>query len=280
MPSDTETLDLGSTADMEIPQNSSFNYIGSKAFAKAANLKQLTIPDTVYGIFENAFSGVQSEKLILNFEGITPPSLIRDTSDHAFESGIEDSRTEIHVPEGYEETYIREWRYALAGYENLDEVKQAVTEELKTASEAGAEPSETEINNAAAWKLLPAENRIRAMMGLEQLEKPSDLSEDNKDEAFTDAEQKETTEMPETPDKNTEENSDSGMEIVIDAEESGSDSADSDMQEETEPTEEADQAEEMPDAAPDTETSEEEDPTEQDAESADVSAESEEDIEE
>lgn len=267
VPSGLESLDLGFTWDMEIPLFSSFNYIGSNAFKKAVNLKKLTIPDTVQGIFENAFTGVHSEKLTLNFEGITPPSLIRDTSDNIFEFGIDDSEIELKVPDGYEEIYIKEWRYALSGYEDLEEVRQVVTEELKKASENGEEPTEAEINDAVAWKLLPAENRIRVMMGLEPTEKPAELSTEEKTETFADGEEKEEIE---TPDENAEEDSSGSMEITVDTEEPESESADS-IEADTE-----NQTEEPEDNTKDTEESEESASTEQNAEAADVSVESEE----
>ena len=267
VPSGLESLDLGFTWNMEIPPFSSFNYIGSNAFKKSANLKQLTIPMTVSGIFENAFSGIESEKLTLNFEGIKPPILSRDSSDHAFTFGIDDDSIVLHVPEGYEETYIKEWRYALSGYEDLDEVRQAVTEELKAASETGKEPSEAEIDDAVAWKLLPAENRLRLMMGLEQLDEPAELRADENTDIFSDGEKKEDTE---TSDEETETDSTGEAEITIE-ENSEEDSSEDSEEKETE------QTEEQPE---DTVKPEEEASTEQNAESADVSVESEEDIQE
>ena len=271
VPSGLESLDLGFTWNMEIPLFSSFNYIGSNAFKKAVNLKELDLPDTISGIFENAFAGIQSEKLILNFEGITPPSLIRDSSDHSFTFGIDDSKIELKVPEGCEDAYIKEWRYALSGYEDLEEVRQAVTEELKKDSEDEKEPSEEAINDAVAWKLLPAENRLRTMMGMELLEKPSELSTEEKTEAFTDGEQKGDTE---TSDESADEDSAGEMEIIVDTEEPEGESEDS-MKENTD-----DYIEESKEYTKDTEESEESASTERNADSADVSVESEEDIQE
>lgn len=272
VPSGLESLDLGFTWDMEIPLFSSFNYIGSNAFKKSANLNQLTVPDTVKGLYEEAFAGITSEKLVLNFEGITPPSLIRDGSDHAFSMGIEDSRIELKVPEGYEKDYIREWRYALSGYENLEEVRQAVIEELKAASETGEEPTEEAVNEAVGWKLLPAENRLRAMMGMELLDKPEELSEDTEEAVFSDGEQKEDAEN--TTDETEE--SVGEMEITVgeteNPEETPVDEEPADSGKENDTT----QAEEGPDDA----DRSEEAFTEQNAESAEVSVESEEDIQE
>lgn len=274
-PSGIESLDLGFTWDKEVPLFSAFNYIGNKAFIKSPQLNQLFVPNSVYGIYENAFVGIQSEKLTIDIDSTTPPTLIRDSSDHAFEFGIEDSRIILKVPEGYEDTYIKEWRYALSGYENLEEVQQAVTEELKASSETGVEPSEAEIADAVAWKLLPAENRLRAMMGLELLEKPAGLTEENKAETFTDGEEKENTE---TTEENPEEDSAGEMEITIDAETDNEEEAAGDEPETVQPDDT--QNTEQSDDTQDTEQPEEEASTVQNAESADVSVESEEDIQE
>ena len=96
---------------------------------------------------------MNSEKLVLNFQSETPLKLQRSSDDTEYSFGVDDSKLEIHVPEGCEANYIEEWRYALAGYADLDAVKQAVINDL--TGEDGT---------------LPAENRIRVMMGLDPKE--------------------------------------------------------------------------------------------------------------
>ncbi|MBU5481091.1 leucine-rich repeat domain-containing protein [Blautia sp. MSJ-19] len=194
VPTEVEELDLAWTYDMELPDYTVINYIGSNAFSKGGKLRYLNIPDTVSGIYSDAFAGVKISKLTLNFESTTPPSLLKNDSGEIFEFGVTDEQLEIHVPEGSEETYIQEWRYALAGYTDLDEVRQAVREDL-LASGNGTEPSEEEIDRAVATKLLPAENRLRLMMGLETVTSvaPQEAEKDS-EEIFVSGEQNGTKE--------------------------------------------------------------------------------------
>lgn len=176
-PSYIQNLDIAAEKEkMELPLATSVNYIASGAFSKCSNLSSVTIPSTVIGISENTFSGVNSEKLVLNFQSETPLKLQRSSDDTEYSFGVDDSKLEIHVPAGCEANYIEEWRYALAGYADLDAVKQAVINDL--TGEDGTAPTDEEIDKEISRRLLPAENRIRVMMGLDPKEekKESDTS--------------------------------------------------------------------------------------------------------
>lgn len=200
VPSYIEELNLAEE-DMELPPDTSVNYIASGAFSKCSRLRNLTIPESVIGIYANAFSGVTSEKLVLNFQSATPPQLLRNSEDVPYSFGADDSQMEIRVPEGCEEAYITEWRYALAGYADLDAVRQAVTKDLTEAGETA--PTEEEIEKETAKRLLPFENRLRVMMGLDPLEETED-TEALSEELFSDGVQKTEEET-----ENTEETDDS-----------------------------------------------------------------------
>ena len=140
VPSGTQDLDIAAEKEnMELPPAASVNYIASGAFSKCSNLRSVTIPDSVAGIYENAFSGVNTEKIVLNFQSTTPLQLLRSAEDTPYSFGVEDSQLEIHVPEGCEETYITAWSSALAGSEDEAALKEAA-------------------------------NRLRQMMGLDPVE--------------------------------------------------------------------------------------------------------------
>lgn len=194
-PSYIQDLDIAAEKEnMELPPATSVNYIASGAFGKCSNLQSVIVPDSVAGISENAFAGVTSEKLVLNFQGETPLKLMQSSEGSAYSFGVDDSKLEIHVPEGCEEAYITEWRYVLSGYADLEAVKQAVTNDL--TGEDGTAPAEEEIEKETAKRLLPAENRLRVMMGLEPVE--ADETETLSEEILSDGVQRENEEIQET----------------------------------------------------------------------------------
>lgn len=194
-PSYIQDLDIAAEKEnMELPPATSVNYIASGAFGKCSNLQSVIVPDSVAGISENAFAGVTSEKLVLNFQSETPLKLMQSSEGSAYSFGVDDSKLEIHVPEGCEEAYITEWRYVLSGYADLEAVKQAVTNDL--TGEYGTAPAEEEIEKETAKRLLPAENRLRVMMGMEPVE--ADETETLSEEIFNDGVQRENEEIQET----------------------------------------------------------------------------------
>ena len=109
-----QAMDIAAEKEnMELPPATSVNYIASGAFGKCSNLQSVIVPDSVAGISENAFAGVTSEKLVLNFQSETPLKLMQSSEGSAYSFGVDDSKLEIHVPEGCEEAYITEWRYVM-----------------------------------------------------------------------------------------------------------------------------------------------------------------------
>lgn len=242
VPSNLTELDLGMVWNMGFPFNMDITYIDSNAFIKSSHLQQLDIPYSLAGIKENAFAGIDSDKLVLNFSGMTPPELMRTDETQPFSFGIEDARIEIHVPEGCEGDYINAWKYALAGSEDEEKVFQA-------------------------------ENRLRVMMGLEPLEEPDKEKDDAN--GISDGETKSAEEDIEENAGDTSDEAISDEEIIV--EEPEDDSEDTPDQEETGNSEDIENTEETENTeTEDTEKTEESAFTEQNAESADVSVESEE----
>lgn len=155
-------LDAGT---LDMPFGWYLDYIGTGAFSRSRNLRKVTILDNLAGIETNAFAGTESDALTLEFEGTEPPQLLGGSADEPFSFGVEDSRLHIEVPEGSEEIYLEQWKYPLAGYTDLEEMQTKIREEL-TENAEGTEPTEKEISAEIEKRLLPVENRLRAMLGM------------------------------------------------------------------------------------------------------------------
>ncbi|MDD7672394.1 MAG: leucine-rich repeat protein [Clostridia bacterium] len=127
------------------------------------------------GIFHSAFSGSGLQELIL--EDTEPPKLIYYAQgyDFYFEYDQEAAGAlHITVPAGSELDYVRAWRCNMAGY---------VAEHGRTAFQSMGEgpadqlffdffrePTVEEIREAVDARLLAAENRTRALLGLDPVE--------------------------------------------------------------------------------------------------------------
>lgn len=168
VPSVTEELNLG-TQDMELPEGWYLDYVGTGAFKNAKNLKKLTIPDNMTGIETDMLKGVESDQIDLIFEAASPLELKLSTEGTAYEFGVSDEHLRIHVPGGSEKQYLRSWVFPLAGYQDLDAMRQAVKEENLNADEQ-------QIDQIIAKQLLPIENRLRKMMDLDEIKSIEDLS--------------------------------------------------------------------------------------------------------
>lgn len=164
------TLD-GDTLDL--PEGWCIDYIGTGAFSGSKNLKKVIIPaaselaGTITGIYPDAFSGVESDSLTLEFESESPAELLWNGSD-TFSFGIDDDRLHLVVPAGSEEDYLSAFLWHMAGYENELQLRRSIVNEL--TDEEGNVPAETVVDAEMQKRLLPVYNRLRRMMGLE----PSD----------------------------------------------------------------------------------------------------------
>lgn len=161
-------IDLGDISLFEFLEGWYLDGVETGAFSGTPNLREVQVPETLSEISYDVFKGVRSETLTLKFAGTSPLSLVLEDSGKPFSFGVEDSVLHIEVPKGSEEDYIQAWSYKLAGYEDLSEMRSAVKEELTVD---GNTPSDTEVDAAVAKKLLVQVNRLRRMMGLEEIEK-------------------------------------------------------------------------------------------------------------
>lgn len=166
-------------SDIGLLDNWAVDYIGSTAFARSTKLEMVTIPETMVGIYSGAFAGTESETLSLYFWGETPPQLMDVTPEHPFDFGVPDERLSINAF-GNEEAYIAAWVYPMAGYADLDEMRELVTEELTDAD--GNPPTDEEVDAVINERLLTQENRLRAMMNLDPAENEADMICEHPDE--------------------------------------------------------------------------------------------------
>lgn len=167
-----EKLDLGDNQELELPEGWYFDYIGTGAFKNAKNLTNLTIPENMAGINDKAFEDMQSDTLNLYLEGSTPLELVRNDDGDAFDFGKDDNNLHIHVPEGSQNDYLRAWLFPMAGYEDDFEMLGEIIAEL---SEDGEFPDAEILYQTMAKRLLPVENRLRKMMGMEQIDSIYDM---------------------------------------------------------------------------------------------------------
>ena len=171
-PSDITVMNLWMQLD-NLPDNRFLDYIGTGAFKRAKNLGMVLIPDMISGIFTNAFDGVESDSLMLYFMSETPPALKGWSEEHPFVFGTTSTPIYMMLPDGSEETYIQSWIFPMAGYEDLAAMRESIKTKL---AEAGEDDSDQAVDIEVANRLLPLENQLRAMIGMEQITDPKDLS--------------------------------------------------------------------------------------------------------
>ena len=112
-PSDATVIMLDA-ATLEMPDGWCLDYVGADAFSNSKNLQWVIFPDNFSGIYSNAFRGVESDSLVLIFEGLspdmTPPALSGGTDEEPFTFGIDMDKVTIIVPTGMEELYYEAWK--------------------------------------------------------------------------------------------------------------------------------------------------------------------------
>lgn len=151
---------------LDFPWYRSFN-IGADMFKDSPNLSQVDFRDGIAGIEQNAFRGVQSKQLVLDFFTNTPPSLLKPTRGKGFDFGVDDDRLTIEIfaldsdlnfIKGAYLDYIKQWVYPMAGYADYDDMYAAI------AAELGEDATQEDIHARMTELLLPVENHLRSMM--------------------------------------------------------------------------------------------------------------------
>lgn len=209
VPSDKEEIDFTNLVIEELPDDAKIDYIAADTFS-GCQVKTVKFDENLKGIESGIFNGITGE-LTVEFTGTDPVELNNWTSDAPFTFGMDEDKLHIKVPAGTEQTYIDAWSCVLAGYENREVLQRSIATQLQ--EELQREPSDEEVELAVKKCLLPEENRLRKMMGLELLDE-SILSENlqkasDKKELETEDQEKEDPEIEETdPSLDEEENGD------------------------------------------------------------------------
>lgn len=149
----------------ELQGESYFDYIGENAFANAPNLSNVYIGYRLGGIYNNAFAGVTSDSLTLDFSGTWyPPQLMDYTPEHPFTFGADEDKIHILIsPFSEESEYIDAWMFPFAGYGDLDEIREGVK------AETDSTVTDVEVDAEIADRLFKVENRLRKMLGMEKI---------------------------------------------------------------------------------------------------------------
>lgn len=173
-PAATEYIYLDGVG-LDLPDGWFPDYIGTGAFHDSANLQSVLLPDTLTGIYTDAFNGPKNNRFLLYFDSFTPLQLMGYTKEAPFRFGDDESKIEIMVPFGYENEYIAAWMYPMAGYADLDEMAADVRSELE---QNGNTPTDVEVYEEVGKSLLSVENRLRQMMDLDPIADVTELEGD------------------------------------------------------------------------------------------------------
>lgn len=214
VPSDCTELDIADVEREVLPSGWSIDYVAADTFSGCA-LEKLVVPKTLAGLESGFLNGITGDHVTLIFEEWT--AFTGETKEKPFTFGTDESYITIQVPDGEQEDYIEMWAYPMAGYQDLQQMRIQVPQELM--EQKGEEPADEEIYQAMAEKLLDPVNSLRSMMGLGKaaiediLKDMLDVST-YKTEEITDPDDTDRTEEKESdqeePDDNDTENGNSG----------------------------------------------------------------------
>lgn len=163
---------------MDMPEGWYIDHIAAGAFSKCKDLERVTVPEALTGIESGAFKGVESDHLTLKLEGdIVGESVpeLQITDGEPFDFGIDPGKLSIEVPEGYVSNYITYWTFPMAGYTSLSDIFYRFYDEMEKEmngngeKEASFEEIYTAVYKRMAETLMPAENKLRKMFGLDEI---------------------------------------------------------------------------------------------------------------
>ena len=172
-----------SAGELEMPSGWALDYVGADAFAQSPDLRDVTLPETLAGICDGAFRGVQfdpayEEILLMWIDGGSVPALIPAQEGQPFDFGVEDSRIRLISLSSYVlENILRDWLYPMAGYTDAEAMEAAVPDEAERMT-----------------LLLEAENRLRVLLDMDPIDSVDDML------GLTDRIETEEPDLPDWPD--------------------------------------------------------------------------------
>ena len=149
------TTGVGMDADYQL------NYIGSGAFSRCAQLETVSVTQALDGFYPDAFAGSGLKNLVFDVAAI--PELMV-TPGEPFTFGNDD-RLRLTVPDGFELSFVQEWRCPMVGFADEEALRQALE---KTCQDQEA------LETAVRQKLLEGENKVRRLLGMEAVEEPTE----------------------------------------------------------------------------------------------------------
>lgn len=172
----TATDHIGSMTDLsastiDLPYGWSLDYIAPGAFEGSPELRGVQVPSTLFAIWDGAFRGLSLDEAdatdglslyLDNADSIFGLNLLQEGTP--FDFGVPDDRLSIvslDVLLGDEDaldTFVQLWTLPMAGYSKSSLLEAAVREAL------GPETDDEAVRAAMEAVLLPAENRVRALL--------------------------------------------------------------------------------------------------------------------
>ena len=166
----------GLTAEeLELPEGWFIDYIGTDAFKESPALRTVMLPDTLSGIYMNAFNGVEFDDadddpwgwntvLYLYYASETPYELLGFEDGTPFSFGVPDDKISLcdNTINGAEDAYIQAWTLPMTGYHTVSALRTAVTEDL--TQQLGQTPTDEQVTEEMTARLLVGENRVRTML--------------------------------------------------------------------------------------------------------------------
>ena len=190
--------------EMGLPSGWTLDYIGTGAFRKSKNLQNVWIDESLVGIYEKAFDGVESDKLSIILWGATPPKLVGLTEGVPFDFGVDYDKIHLVIwGEEIQMNYLEAWKYPMAGYEDEDHMKAAIYKEL---SADGQKPSDKEVEKVMEERLKPVEKQLRKMLAMPEEDESEDAEKSDQEETKAEAEPAADAAETDKSADNTEEN--------------------------------------------------------------------------
>lgn len=196
-------INLG-TVDLEMPEGYYLDYLGTKTFRNAKNLTSLIVPENIIGMEDKVFADMESGTIKVSFESETPLKLMLNEEKEPYKFGLEEDKITIKVPKGCEEEYLRSWIFPMAGYEDASDMMAEVVADL---SKDGDLPEIKTVYETMAQKLLPIENRLRKMMGMDEIRTIYEMCYKDDWKLAESGEETKSSEKPEDVTKQQEEQS-------------------------------------------------------------------------
>lgn len=172
--------DLRDPAKLGLLKTDKIYYLDENAFARSLWLQKVWLPNELEGIYNTPFAmdeaWARQGNTITVTVGENIPELKGFSDGTAFSFGVPDECLRLQVSESQQQALLEKWAPPLTGYATREKLWAAVAAQLGTSA------TQQQIEAAVSERMLQAENRLRAMMGL-QPEIPEEASQASQSDA-------------------------------------------------------------------------------------------------